>query len=180
MHARARSAERSISYDRDDLTAANYQPSQVQEQAFMIAGLEDDDEGLPQKNQLESESGVSKQLHVLDLRRAHSDPFENAGEADEEECGIEPGLPLPSSPRKHSRASMMEEQVNVLPTFNRFPFAETKNRNCWSEPPHDAFMIRGHNYLKDKKKIACQKFLLQAIGCDLFLSDHPPAVDIAK
>jgi hypothetical protein len=174
MHARARSAERSMSFDRDDLSAAFHHPSPEQNEAIITG------DGLPQTNQLSSDSITSNQQNLLDLRRAHSDPFENAGMDDEEEFGIETGLPLPSSPRKHSRASMMEEEVNTLPTFNRFPFTETKNRNCWSEPPHNIFTIRGPNYLKDKKKIACQKFLLQAIGCDLFLSDQPHTVDIAK
>jgi Protein ENHANCED DISEASE RESISTANCE 2, C-terminal len=180
MHARARSAERSMSFDRDDLTAASYQPSGEHDEAIMMSSLEDDNEGHLQKNQLESENNIGKQLHMLNLRRAHSDPFESAGNDDEEVCGGESGLPLPSSPRRYSRVSMIQEEVHALPTFNRFPFAETKNRNCWSEPPHNIFMIRGPNYFLDKKKITCQKFLLQSIGCDLFLSDHPHTVNFAK
>jgi Protein ENHANCED DISEASE RESISTANCE 2, C-terminal len=177
MHPRARSAERPFSHDHDDMTAVI--SSQNEEALLVMAGFEDDDdEDLPQRNRLESDSSVSKQMQVLGLRRANSDPFENAGKEDEEESGIEIGLPIPSSPRRHARASMLEEESNALPTLNRFPFAETKNRNCWSEPPHDAFMIRGPNYLKDKKKIVCKEFLLQSRGCDLFLSDHPESVDM--
>ena len=47
----------------------------------------------------------------------------------------------------------MDEEDQALPTFNRFPFAEMKNSNCWSEPPHNVFMIRGPDYLSDKKKV---------------------------
>ena len=75
---------------------------------------------------------------------------------------------------------LLEEEENALPTLARFPFAETNNQNCWSEPNYDIFSVRGPNYLKDRKKIPATHYLLQARGSDLFLSDHPDRVNMAK
>jgi hypothetical protein len=74
------------------------------------------------------------------------------------------------------------EEDHVIPTLPRFPFAETNNKNCWSESPINLFSIRGKTYLmdKNKKKIPAQKYLLSAIGCDLFLSDKPSACEMSK
>ncbi|KAG7365466.1 DUF1336 domain containing protein [Nitzschia inconspicua] len=178
VHSRARSEERSSCHGFDDLAVVSNRHTSNEEET--LAGLEDDNEELPHRNRLESESSLCKQFHVFGMQRANSDPFLNAGKEDEEEVGIEIGLPIPSNPRRHARARMLTEEENALPTLNRYPFAETKNRNCWSCPPHDVFMIRGPNYLNDKKKISCRQFLLQGRGCDLFLSDHPEKVDMAK
>lgn len=175
MHSRARSAERSLFHDHDDFSAASNHSPQNDNSTLSTAGFGDDDGGRLQRNRLESESSISKQMQALELRRANSDPFENAGrETDDEDDGDKSGIPLSSSPRRHVRASI------ALPTLNRYPFAETKSRNCWSEPPRDIFMIRGPKYLQDKKKIVCQSFLLQSRGCDLFLSDNPETVGMAK
>lgn len=62
----------------------------------------------------------------------------------------------------------------TLPTFPRFPVIETKNLNCWSEPNVDIFRVRGQGYLEDKKKVTSGPYLLQARGCDLFLTENAP------
>ena len=161
---RARSAERSMRnvLDEDDFQG-KMEVANGEEQAP------------PTRNRLGSDSSaVSK---VLGLRRANSDPFENAGEEEtSEDHHAKASAPTPSN--KHRRQSLVEEENSALPTFTRFPYADSKNRNCWSEPPHETFSVRGRNYLKDKKKITAKDYLLQARGSDLFLSDQPATVDM--
>lgn len=60
-------------------------------------------------------------------------------------------------------------KAHILPTLPRYPVAETRDLNCWSEPPVDIFRVRGYNYLKDHKKVHSEPYLLRARGCDLFL-----------
>jgi len=47
-------------------------------------------------------------------------------------------------------------------------------KHAWSIPPCAAFMVRGENYLSDKKKIKSDPFLFQSRGVDLFLTDQCP------
>ena len=75
---------------------------------------------------------------------------------------------------------LLEEEEHALPTLARFPFAETQDTNCWSEPPVDIFRVRGPGYLKDKKKVMAQHYLLHTQGCDLFLADKPGQCETAK
>jgi hypothetical protein len=112
-----------------------------------------------------SEMSISRQ--VKSHRRVMSDPFDNA---DLDESNV-------VSEDDHS---LREESPFALPTLQRFPFAETNNRNCWSEPPAKIFSVRGPGYLSDKKKITSEKYLLSARGCDLFLSDQPSACDMGR
>lgn len=56
-----------------------------------------------------------------------------------------------------------------FPTIARFPLC-TGNRNCWSEPSHEIYCVRGANYLQDGQKVESEPFLLRARGCDLLLS----------
>lgn len=46
--------------------------------------------------------------------------------------------------------------------------------NCWSEPVHDEFNVRGANYLKDRIKFPSKQFLFPLRGVDVFLSDNCP------
>lgn len=46
--------------------------------------------------------------------------------------------------------------------------------NCWSEPPHGQYNIRGANYLNDHKKVTSGPFLFPARGVDLLLIDECP------
>lgn len=194
-HVRARSAERSQRHllveDDDSLLSPAASHDQDSDRDSDDSNEEFPDQHsthTPPRNRLGSDASVcSTHLQTLNLRRANSDPFENAGlddEFEEDEYVDElTEAKLAASmraSRKNRRASIMDEEDAALPTFNRFPFAETKNRNCWDEPPHSVFMIRGPNYLSDKQKIACQQFLMRARGCDLFLSDHPEKIDMAK
>jgi len=39
--------------------------------------------------------------------------------------------------------------------------------NCWSEPPAALFSVRGHHYLKDRKKIPSEPSLYFPLGLDL-------------
>ncbi len=62
--------------------------------------------------------------------------------------------------------------LDRMPTLPRFPVLETKDRNCWSEPPHTIFDIRGHNYLADpKNKIQSGPYIFTARGADLILTN---------
>jgi hypothetical protein len=177
QHTRARSAERTNEYN-----TAEEIPHQLEE--FMIATAAFDDDDADGRLLLESSSGhqnhadgnrprlasdTSISRQVNGMRRANSDPFECAGEEDMDELE-----------QKLRRTSVIEEEDAALPTLNRFPFGETKNRNCWSEPPHHIFMVRGPNYLQDKKKLTSTQFILQARGCDLFLSDNPEQIDMSR
>jgi hypothetical protein len=117
------------------------------------------------RGRLSSESSINKQMRSL--RRANSDPFDTAGlDATSDSSVDDYGL--------------VQEEKFALPTLRRFPFAETHNQNCWSEPPVKIFRVRGGNYLTDKKKVAATKYLLSSRGCDLFLSDKPNHCDVGR
>ncbi len=117
------------------------------------------------RERLASDSSLSKQMQSH--RRAVSDPFDNA-----EMDGISDG--------HVDDPDLLQEKQFALPTLQRFPFAETHNRNCWSEPPVDIFQVRGGDYLTDKKKVTARKYLLRARGCDLFLAENPNDCDMAR
>ena len=104
-------------------------------------------------------------------RRANSDPFDDAGIEEIVSGGDEDVV---------DKKAETEAAVRPLPTMQRFPYAATQNRNTWSEPPCDIFKVRGGNYLKDKKKVSSKKYLLNARGSDLFLTEHPEDVDMSK
>ena len=124
----------------------------------------------PNRERLSSESSISKKhLH----RRAMSDPFDTP-----ESGGITDGDLHHVDPVKDY--GLLEEEENALPTLARFPFAETANRNCWSEPPVGIFSVRGAGYLENQKKVGARRYLLSARGCDLFLADNPNQCTISK
>jgi hypothetical protein len=126
------------------------EPGTIKEERFLIAlETEESDDDLG--------DGSDRVATYRDgLSRAMSEPCDG-GRADDEDNGSTSG-----------------ELDMVRPTIPRFPVAETRNQNCWSEPSIDIFRVRGDNYLNDKKKIPSEPYLLRARGCDLFNSDDPP------
>jgi hypothetical protein len=98
-------------------------------------------------------------------RRAMSDPFDTAdsgGATDNE-----------SRTRAFSHADSFDTTTEALPTLPRFPHAESRDKNCWSEPSVSIFHVRGQRYLEDKKKIPSGPYLLPARGVDLFVTGSP-------
>ena len=111
----------------------------------------------------------------------------------------EPGRPITKPPMscQNSIVADDDEDVNEVTsqlsnglhldhhilTLPRFPVLETKDRNCWSEPSHTIFSIRGHNYLNDpKNKIPSGPYLFTARGADLILTNDKsgPRTGIAE
>ena len=125
----------------------------------------DDEMIFANRERLTSESSISKQMRSH--RKANSDPFDAAGM---EGMGNEPV----------DDRGLEHEKRFALPTLHRFPFAEANDRNCWSEPPANIFEVRGADYLTDKKKITAKRYLLRAIGSDLFLADKPGKCDMGR
>lgn len=121
---------------------------------------------------LSSDSSISK--IVRSHRRAMSDPFDTA------DSGGVTDLDDIHSSSHDDDGLIEEEEENALPTLQRFPFAATQDKNCWSEPPVTIFHIRGADYFQNKKKMMAKRYLVQARGCDLFLSDNPGNVKISK
>jgi hypothetical protein len=104
----------------------------------------------------EDDDLVAKQADSIALHlrlRADSDPLEVPGASE----------PAASSPRGQP-----------IPTLRRYPVAETMNCNCWSEPPHASFSVRGGAYLREKKptKVPSGPYLFRAIGADVILTDE--------
>ena len=117
------------------------------------------------RESLSSDSSIAK--HMITHRRAESDPFDTAGLDDTGDMPVDD-------------YSLLQEEKFALPTLQRFPFAETNNRNCWSEPPSTTFEVRGKDYFKDKKKVTATSYLLRARGSDLFLSDKPTNCEVSR
>jgi len=130
--------------------------------------MDEYDKMQPNRERASSTSSMTKQ--VRSHRRAMSDPFDTA-----EMEGI-----TDKDQQDDMDHGLMEEAENALPTLARFPFAETNNKNCWSEPSVGIFSVRGPDYLRSKKKITAKRYLLTARGCDLFLSDKPNDCKISK
>lgn len=119
-----------------------------------------------------------KLVHYL---RCDSDPLDSTGNDDEME--FSPA----QSPKNDGKITNCGDDGHGghlhhgLPTLPRFPIVETKNRNCWSEPPAStSFKVRGLNFLKDKKKIPSGPYVFPARGVDLILTDDEsgPSVGI--
>jgi hypothetical protein len=164
---RSRSAERGVRHPADgvylDFDSDHNKPPG---DGSFIA--DEDGANYPNRERLSSESSMSKQ--VRSHRRAMSDPFDTAdsgGVTDADLATVKDN-------------GLLEKEEHGLPTLARFPFAETQDTNCWSESPLDIFQIRGPDYLKDKKKVTAQSYLLRARGCDLFLADEPGQCETAK
>ena len=95
-------------------------------------------------------------------RRAQSDPFDVSG--------LEEILEGATDTTESELGDT--QSWSSLPTLPRYPVAETRDLNCWSEPPLSIFKVRGATYLKDKKKVASQPYLMRPRGCDLFLFEE--------
>ena len=101
--------------------------------------------------------------------RAMSDPFDTQEMQD--------ALSEQEQQQQQSQAATattMPPAAGAYPTLLRFPVAETRNKNCWSEPPVTIFSVRGKHYFVDKKKQTSQPYLLTARGTDIFLFDTAP------
>lgn len=159
---RSRSAERSMRQEGEAIQFQFDKPYQNGSHA----GHMEEEMIYPNRERLSSESSISKL--VRSHRRANSDPFDVAGMDGVGEDG------------HIDEHSFDDEKQFALPTLQRYPFAETNNHNCWSEPPVDIFQVRGADYLTDKKKVTAKKYLLRARGCDLFLADKPNNCDIGR
>ena len=97
------------------------------------------------------------------LKRIDSDPFDSPG-------GV--AISQPSVSKSHSE-SPKKKSHPTLPTLPRYPIAETKNHNCWSEPnAGKCFKVRGANYLYDKKKVGSGPYIFPARGADLILTNE--------
>lgn len=120
--------------------------------------------------------------HVVFIR-SDSDPLDSAG-CDEEPDGdvleiSEHGtVTIPNSLCLEIHPATMQEPI---PTLRRYPVAETKNCNCWSEPPHSRFNVRSKSYLMEKKpgKIASGPYIFRAIGADVILTNASSGPGIA-
>ncbi|KAL7526942.1 hypothetical protein ACHAWF_001984 [Thalassiosira exigua] len=110
-------------------------------------------------------------LHV----RCDSDPLDAAG-GDEESEALPPiqsehgTVHIPNTMGLDIRPASSQEPIPTLP---RYPIAETKNCNCWSEPPHSKFNVRGKSYLREKRptKVPSGPYLFRAIGADVILTN---------
>jgi hypothetical protein len=100
-------------------------------------------------------------------RRAMSDPFDTA-EKEEKEGEFLEAL----------ADDLAAIGIAAYPTLPRYPVAETRNKNCWSEPDVSIFSVRGENYFQNNKKVPSGPYLLAARGIDLFLSDKSENVDM--
>jgi hypothetical protein len=118
----------------------------------------------PDENDREHE----KQSPRNQFKRIDSDPLDSTGDIDE-------ALPK-VVPKEKARIAA------ALPTLPRYPIAETKNHNCWSEPhAGKCFKVRGPKYFVDKKKISSGAYVFPARGADLILTNPSTStgVDIA-
>jgi len=130
-----------------------------------------------------------RSAHLLTRHmRCDSDPVDNAGGDDD--TGLLGGVPVKS---EHGTVTILNtldldmhpaKSQEPIPTLPRYPIAETKNCNCWSEPPYSKFKVRGGSYLRDKKpaKVPSGPYLFRAIGADLILTNAAsgPASSIAS
>lgn len=68
------------------------------------------------------------------------------------------------------------EEEQIQSSLKKFPDDAVIGSmlNCWSEPIHDEFNVRGANYLKDRIKFPSKPFLFPLRGVEVFLSDNCP------
>jgi hypothetical protein len=129
-----------------------------------------------ERNVAEPDADTADQQHADDLARLHircdSDPFDDAGTDEENE--------KEQQVTSENVTTTIQEQIPTLP---RYPIAATQNCNCWSEPPHHKFNVRGEDYLNEKKgtKISSGPYLFRAIGADLILTNERsgPSIGLA-
>ncbi len=120
---------------------------------------DDDDDDATKKKRGGPDASMSIAHHLL--LRADSDPMEVPA------ARIEASAPASSSSSPRGGGSF------PIPTLRRYPVAETMNTNCWSEPPHAHFNVRGGAYLREKRpvKVPSGPYLFTAIGSDVILTN---------
>lgn len=115
---------------------------------------------------------IKRGIHV----RAMSDPFDTQEMQDalqEQQQDDQLFAPPSKVPATTTTTAALSKEA-AYPTLLRFPVQETRNKNCWSEPPVTTFSVRGPNYFVDKKKQTSAAYLLSARGTDIFLFDGKP------
>jgi hypothetical protein len=119
----------------------------------------------------------AEQTPILTVhRRAHSDPFDTQ-EQDSGSIKADSGDEFQKDCTNNNNSRPKSDfapttNVGAIPTMPRFPVSDTRNKNCFSEPPVSIFSVRGPHYFLDKKKCESANYLLEARGCDLFLTDN--------
>ena len=110
----------------------------------------------------DSERATKRGAH----RRSISDPCLDRQDAQEDDLG------QPNGAQDDEFLDAVASHSAHVATLPRYPVRDTRNRNCFSEPPVSIFHVRGPSYFRDKKKIKSGPYLLTARGCDLFLVDN--------
>lgn len=117
----------------------------------------------------DSDTEGDQQPSPKNLTRIDSDPLDSPG-----------GVMKKSKSKCLSTLAVTTQKSPSLPTLPRYPIAENKNHNCWSEPhAGKCFKVRGGNYLVDKKKVASGPYIFPARGADLLLTTES-GTDIAQ
>ena len=116
-----------------------------------------------QEPTFEDQEDIYKKLD----RRYLSDSSSSTDTDDDYNPLFSRGMTDPITQRKH----FMDES---FPTLPRFPFAETHDKHCWSEPDNNIYSVRGPTYLQDSEKVTSGPYLLRARGADLLLTSNPP------
>jgi len=137
---------------------------------FDSAGTFDDEQATENHN-VDSGRATEPNANRKSYRRSMSDPVDTADSGGVTDGGLKD--PDDTASELSSSSEDFKPDVQALPTLPRFPVSETRDKNCWSEPPVSIFQIRGKDYLKNKKKEASGPYLLRARGVDLFVTDHP-------
>ncbi|KAL3800848.1 hypothetical protein HJC23_001685 [Cyclotella cryptica] len=138
----------------------------------------------------DTEVGASDDRSPRRFTRIDSDPLDSTGDAVTSQSessladsGAETTAQTPPQDSAFPNEKPHHNHVMVaLPTLPRYPIAETKNQNCWSEPhASKCFKVRGPNYTIDKKKISSGPYIFPARGADLILTNQfsGPGTDIA-
>ena len=139
----------------------------------------------------DTEIDASDDMSPRRFTRIDSDPLDSTGDAvttqsESSSATADRGAPTTAVKTPPQEVGITNEKPRqhaiALPTLPRFPIAETKNQNCWSEPhASKCFKVRGPNYTVDKKKISSGPYIFPARGADLILTKQAsgPGTDIA-
>jgi Protein ENHANCED DISEASE RESISTANCE 2, C-terminal len=128
-------------------------------------GIDDDDNEQERLDRPRANSGHRRAMSdPYDAQENQDDDFNDAidGEDYDGTTAAVDTFETNGSPNSHGK---------TLTTLPRYPVAETRDKNCWSEPPISIFSVRGANYFVSKKKVQSGPYLLRARGCDLFLNN---------
>ena len=82
-----------------------------------------------------------RSIRGMHLERAMSDPFDTQEMQDA----------VQQVQAMEAAVTHAKPAAGAYPTLLRFPVAESRNKNCWSEPPVTIFSVRGPNYFDNKK-----------------------------